>query len=78
MVWKLEREKLKRRVHGGKGADGEMVRNFLAKLHSNYFRAMWECMTVGRYVYLGHVLSVWGGQNYFFIFLFFMPDLACY
>ena len=39
MVWKLEREKLKRRVHGGKGADGEMVRNFLAKLHSNYFSA---------------------------------------
>ena len=40
MVWKLEREKSKRRVHGGKGAGGEMVRNFLAKLHSNYFRVV--------------------------------------
>ena len=39
-MWKLEREKPKRRVHGGKGAGGEMVRNFLAKLHSNYFRAV--------------------------------------
>ena len=40
MVWKLEREKSKRRVHGGKGAGGEIVRDFLTKLHSNYFRAV--------------------------------------
>ena len=40
MVWKLEREKSKRRAHGGKCAGGEMVRNFLAKLHSNYLRVV--------------------------------------
>ena len=40
VVWKLEREKSKRRDHGGKGAGGEIVWDFLTKLHSNYFRAV--------------------------------------
>ena len=40
IVWKLEREKSKRRVHGGKDAGGEIVRDFLTKLYSNYFRAV--------------------------------------
>ena len=38
----MEREKSKRRVHGGKGAGGEIVRDFLTKLYSNYFRAVKE------------------------------------
>ena len=41
-MWKLEREKLKRRVDWGKGAGGEIVRDFFTKLHSNYFRAVFE------------------------------------
>ena len=40
MVWKLERKNSERRVHGLKCTGGETVRNFLAKLHSNYFRAV--------------------------------------
>ena len=40
MVWKLEREKSKRRGHGGKSASEEIVRDFLTKLHSNYLRAV--------------------------------------
>ena len=40
LVWKLEREKSKRREHGGKSSCGEIVRDFLTKLHSNYFRAV--------------------------------------
>ena len=46
MVWKLEREKSKRRVHGGKSAGGEIVRDFLTKLHSNYFRAVLFCALI--------------------------------
>ena len=34
-AWKVEKA-----GSWGKGAGGEMVRNFLAKLHSNYFRAV--------------------------------------
>ena len=41
LVWKLEREKSKRREHGVKGAGGEIARDFLTKLHSNYFRAVY-------------------------------------
>ena len=44
LVWKLEREKSKRREHGGKSSCGEIVRDFLTKLHSNYFRAVITCI----------------------------------
>ena len=33
-------EKIKKRVYGGKYPGGGMVRDFLAKLHANYFRAV--------------------------------------
>ena len=35
-----KRRNSKRRIYGGKCTDREMVRDFLAKIHSNYFRAV--------------------------------------
>ena len=66
IVWKLEREKLKRRVHGGNGAGREIVRDFLTKLHSNCF-----CAVLYRTVSLG-------STNQFFSIFIFMPNLAYY
>ena len=48
MVWKLEHKNWKRRVYGGKCTGGGIMRDFLAKLHSIYLRAVLESFLLSR------------------------------